>query len=170
MTEKRDPVEEAKRYISNAKEILRDKAIKDGDYYTDSKYVRMAGDTAWKGCLLALDSVLNIKKKTRKSIDDYKAEAAKMDKKLLLIINAGYEVMHLYMGYDGNKSYKVSVAGIETAQNIIKWCETRRAKTLKGVTTGRKTERSTVKTVPNEILNGVTRQVSRFPYFGKNNF
>jgi len=32
--EKKNPIEEAKRYLDNAKEILRDKAIKDEDTYS----------------------------------------------------------------------------------------------------------------------------------------
>lgn len=31
--------------------------------------------------------------------------------------------MHLCMGYDGEKSYKVSVSGLTEAKNIIDWCE-----------------------------------------------
>ena len=36
---------EARRYVANAKTILKEKAVKDGDYYTDSKYIKMAGHT-----------------------------------------------------------------------------------------------------------------------------
>ena len=132
--EQKNPIDEARRYYDNAKTILKEKAVKDGDYYTDSKYVKMAGDTAWKGCLIALDSVFDIKKKTRKSIDDYKAEAAKRDKKLLQYVISGYNLMHLCMGYDGEKSYKVSVSGLTEAKNIIDWCE-KRCKPLSGLRT-----------------------------------
>lgn len=44
--EQKNPIDEARRYYDNAKTILKEKAVKDGDYYTDSKYVKMAGDTA----------------------------------------------------------------------------------------------------------------------------
>ncbi len=58
-------IEEAKRYISNAKEILREKANKQDGYYTDSKYIKIAGDTAYKGVLVALDGVFVKKGKGR---------------------------------------------------------------------------------------------------------
>ena len=137
--ELKDPIEEAKRYYDNAKTILKEKAIKDGDFYTDSKYVKMAGDTAWKGCLIAMDSVFGIKKKTRKSIDDYKAEASKKDKKLLQYVVSGYNTLHLYMGYDGEKGYKIATFGMDNAKSIISWCESRRPNALSGIKPKRRT-------------------------------
>ena len=54
--EKKNPIEEARRYVDNAKEILRENGELDTEtrLYGDSKYVRMAGDTLWKGVLLIL--------------------------------------------------------------------------------------------------------------------
>ena len=46
---------EAYRYLDNAKEILRTKAKKDGKFYNDVKYVRMACNTAYSGLLVALN-------------------------------------------------------------------------------------------------------------------
>jgi hypothetical protein len=37
----------------------------------------------------------------------------------LNFINAGYETMHLVMGYDGNKERKVCDAGFARANDII---------------------------------------------------
>ena len=118
-------ISEARRYLANAKEILSEKAGKNGNYYSDSKYVKMAGDTAWKGVLLALDSVFNVKKtsKQRVSVEDYKAAVAKKNKQILTTVNEGYQILHLFMGYDGIRSYKVCQAGIEEAKRIIDWCE-----------------------------------------------
>jgi TPP-dependent indolepyruvate ferredoxin oxidoreductase alpha subunit len=75
-------IEEAKRYLENAKEILSTKAKKEDGYYQDKKYVKMAGHTAYTGVLVALDAFLN-KKKGRKSIEWYKEELSKADKKVL---------------------------------------------------------------------------------------
>ena len=125
--EKKNPIDEAKRYLQNAKDLLKDKALKDGDYYTDSKYVRMAGDTAWKGCLLALDAMFDVKKSKPKGrrvdIDDYKTVVSKRDKKLLSCTVEGYNILHLFMGYDGTKDYMVCKSGMEKAEYIIDWCE-----------------------------------------------
>jgi hypothetical protein len=122
--EKKNPIEEARRYVANAEDV-----IKKADYdpelkiYTDGKYIKMAGDTLWKGCLIALDSVLDIRKgKGCPSIEKYKEAAGKRDRKLLAFIVAGYDTMHLYMGYDGTKDKKVCDAGFEKANFIIDRC------------------------------------------------
>jgi hypothetical protein len=123
--EAKTTIGEAKRYLANAKEILSEKAGKDGNYYSDSKYVKMAGDTAWKGVLIALEGVFRVKEATKKrvSIDDYKEAIAKRNKQLLTTVNEGYQILHLFMGYDGVKTYKVCQAGLEEAKRIIDWCE-----------------------------------------------
>ena len=125
MSEEKTPIEEAKRYLTNAKEILSERAGKIGNYYNDGKYVKMAGDTAWKGVLIALDSVFRVKKKPnqRVSVEDYKASIAQTNRQVLTMVNAGYQILHLSMGYDGIKNYKVCQAGIEEAKKIINWCE-----------------------------------------------
>jgi hypothetical protein len=56
-----DNLQEARRYLNNAKEILREKARKEGDHYQDKKYVRLAGHAAYSGVLIALDGLLGKK-------------------------------------------------------------------------------------------------------------
>ena len=126
--EKKDPIEEARRYVSNAKEVIQ-KANYDSTLkmYTDGKYVKMAGNTLWTGCLVALDAALGIYKgkgkgKGRPSIEKYEEAAGKRDRKLLAAIVTGYDTMHLYMGYDGTKNKKVCDAGFEKANAIIDRC------------------------------------------------
>ena len=125
MAELKHPIREAERYLQNAKQILSEKAGKDGDYYTDPKYVKMAGNTAWNGVLLALDAALKVRKTSRQrvSIDDYKAALSNRNKQALTMVNTGYQVLHLFMGYDGVKSYKICQAGLEEAKKIINWAE-----------------------------------------------
>lgn len=122
--EKEDPIEEARRYVANAEETIK-KAQYDSETksYLDSKYVRTAGDILWKGCLIALDAVLHVRKgKGRPSIEKYKEAAGKRDRTLLKHINKGYDLMHLSMGYDGTKGKKVCDAGFEYANDIINYC------------------------------------------------
>lgn len=110
--------------MANAEEIIK-KASYDSELkiYTDSKYIKIAGDTLWKGCLIALDAVLDIRKgKGRPSIEKYKEAAGKRDRKLLAAIVAGYETMHLYMGYDGTKNKDVCNSGFAKAETIIDRC------------------------------------------------
>lgn len=123
--EKRNPIEEARRHISDANEILKERAIRDGDYYTDSKYIKIAGHTLWTGCLIALDYALNIKKpkKGRLDIKDYQMAASRKGKKLTTLLTSGYNVMHLSMSYDGEKSYVIVKIGTETANKIVDWYE-----------------------------------------------
>jgi hypothetical protein len=119
-----DPILEARRYVSNAEETIK-KANYDPELksYTDSKYIKAAGDYLWKGCLIALDAVLHVRKgKGRPSIDKYKMAVAKRDKKLLNSVNIGYETLHLVMGYDGNRSKKICDTGFEYANDIIDHC------------------------------------------------
>ena len=130
--ENKDLIEEALRYVANAEEVIQ-KANYDPELksYTDSKYIKAAGDYLWKGCLIALDAVFHVRTgKGRPSIDKYKMAVAKCDKKLLNSVSIGYETMHLYMGYDGNRSKKVCDAGFEYATDIIDHCAMLMPKTV----------------------------------------
>ena len=116
-------IEEAHRYLDNAKEILRDKAQKEDGAYMDRKYVKMAGHTAYSGVLVALDGLFGIKKKGRKSVLWYQEELGKMDKKILNNFNIVYDTLHLSMAYDGNLSVVISNEGLKQAEQIINWVE-----------------------------------------------
>lgn len=119
-----DPIAEARRYVANAEETIK-KAKYDPELksYTDSKYIKAAGDYLWKGCLIALDAVFHVRTgKGRPSIDKYKMAVAKRDKKLLNSVNNGYDVTHLSMGYDGIRSKKICDTGFEYANEIINHC------------------------------------------------
>ncbi|OJV20222.1 MAG: hypothetical protein BGO21_12700 [Dyadobacter sp. 50-39] len=118
---------EARRYLSNAKEILREKAVKEDGVYEDRKYVKMAGHTAYVGVLEALDVVFGNKKKGRKNVDWYKEELANIDKKVLSNFLIAYDVLHLSMSYDGVLSAAVSKEGLEVAEKIIDWAEQKTA-------------------------------------------
>ena len=121
-----DPIQEARRYVANAEEIIQ-KARYDYESksYLDSKYVKTAGNILWCGCLVALDAVLNVRNgKGRPSIEKYKLAAKNRDRTLLKFINMGYDTLHLVMGYDGNKVKKICDAGFEVANDIIDRCAT----------------------------------------------
>jgi len=122
-----DTVKEAKRYIGNARTILSEKAHKENGYYQDRKYVRMAGNTAYSGVLVVLDSILEDKKKGRKDVKWYKQHLAKMDKRLLDTFVSVYDTLHLAVGYDGNLDSEVVQTGQKRADSIIDWVEQRDA-------------------------------------------
>lgn len=116
-------INEANRYLNNAKSFLKEKAQKEDGYYKDRKYVKLAGHAAYCGVLEALDGLLGNKKKGRKSVDWYQAELAKIDKKILTHFNAAYDTLHLAMGYDGNLNADIAAIGLKEAEQIINWVE-----------------------------------------------
>lgn len=120
-------VTEARRYLENARALLRDKAIKEEGYYQDIKYVRMAGRTAYSGVLVALDAALGVRRKGRKSVEWYKEELAGLDRKALSAFVTAYDILHLSMGYDGLPSARIAASGLEEAETLIDWVELRLA-------------------------------------------
>lgn len=124
---KKDPIEESRRYVDNARKTLKENGELDTELniYQDEKYVRAAGNYLWLGVLMALDAVFHVRqdRRTRVDIKDYLAAVGKRDKKLLALVNTGYDVMHLSMNYDGIQSKGVSDEGIRLANNIIDRCE-----------------------------------------------
>jgi len=127
MSELNHPIREAERYLQNARQILSEKAEKDGDYYNDSKYVRLAGNTAWNGVLIALDAVLNVranlKRGHRLDFKDYQSAISKKDSKMPRVLYNAYSLLHLSLGYDGITNYKVVQDSFEQAKMILAWAD-----------------------------------------------
>lgn len=125
MAELIHPIQEAERYLQNARQILSEKGGKDGDYYSDRKYVKIAGHTAWCGVLVALDAALGIKlglkRKQRPEFKDYQAAVSKIDNKMNRLLLNSYETLHKTLGYDGNLNCNIVQSGLKEAQNIIDW-------------------------------------------------
>ena len=123
-----DPVSEARRYVENAKDLLKNNGQLDYEtqLYQDRKYGRMAGNSLWNGVLLIIDTVFHVKRVGRKHPDviDYRDEVAKRDKKLLALFNTAYETIHVYMGYEGNLDRATCLSGIRLANDIIDRCAT----------------------------------------------
>ena len=115
---------EAIRYMDNAKESL-SKAKKEGNYYRDQKYVKVACGTAYSGLLMALDGFLLLKGankpkgKLRKSIEYYQSNITKIDKKMLDYLNSAYKVLHLSGYYDGIQNATIIKEGFDEAYKII---------------------------------------------------
>ena len=122
-----NPIKEAERYLLNAKQILSEKAEKEGAFYKDSKYVKMAGNTAWNGVLIALDAVLdvrkNLKKGQRPDIKDYQIAMSKRDNTMNRPLRSAYESLYLYLGYDGNLRYKLVQDSLQQGKEMVAWAE-----------------------------------------------
>ncbi|MDR0546869.1 MAG: DUF5618 family protein [Dysgonamonadaceae bacterium] len=127
MNKHQHPIREAERYLQNARSILSEKAKKDGRYYHDKKYVRMAGNTAWNGVLIALDATFGIRKrlKSNQRLDfhDYQIAVSQRDHKMNIVLFAAYESLHKAMGYDGNPSYVVAQSALSDANRIVEWAD-----------------------------------------------
>lgn len=125
MAELKNPIKEAERYLQNARQILSEKAEKDGDYYNDSKYVKMAGNTAWNGVLVALDAAFNVrtnlKNGQRAEFKDYQSAVAKYDKKMPRVLLNAYDLLHKSLGYDGVTRYKIVQDSMIQAKEIVSW-------------------------------------------------
>ena len=125
--EKENPIDEARRYVENAKKILKENGELDTstNQYGDRKYVRMAGNTLWNGMLVLLEAVFKVKAgktKGRPDIIDYRKAIGDRNRKLLDVVNGAYDTMHLYMGYDGTLSKKVCDGAFEYAALVIGIC------------------------------------------------
>ena len=113
---------EAIRYMENAKETLK-KAGKEDDFYKDDKYVKTACGIAYNAVLKALDGYLITKDvkvlKRRKSIEFYRDNIARIDRKLMAHLNNAYTVLHLDGYYDGNVIVDTINSGFKSAYLII---------------------------------------------------
>jgi len=125
---RKNPISEARRYVENASETLKERGELNVETkrYGDEKYVRAAGNYLWLGVLMALDAVFHVRTDRRKRVDinEYREAVGKRDRKLLDYVNDGYDVMYLYMNYDGNPIKGVSDDGFRLANAIIDRCET----------------------------------------------
>lgn len=124
---RKDPIAEARRYVENAKETLKEKGELDVELraYQDDKYVRAAGNYLWLGVLKALDAVFDVRTdhRTRVNVNNYLETIGKRDRKLLSLVDDGYKVLHLSMNYDGVQSKDICDLGFRFANDIIDRCE-----------------------------------------------
>lgn len=123
MKQKNDYLE-AIRYMDNAKESLK-KANKENGIYHDIKYVQTASGVAYNGVLIAIDHYIKSKQgdkfKKPKSIEEYRSLLAKLNKKILSLLNAVYDELHLAGYYHGTPSAKTIEAGFANAYKIIEF-------------------------------------------------
>jgi hypothetical protein len=121
------PIKEAERYMRNAREVLSKNAGKSGDYYTDGKYVKAAGNYAWNGVLVALDATLkirqNLKKTQRPDFKDYQQALNKKAPKMNPTLLTAYDLLHKSLGYDGVLSYKVVQDALNEGKKVIDWAD-----------------------------------------------
>ena len=118
-----EAISEAKRHIDNAKGFLSNNARKEDGLYQDKKYVKIAGRTAYRGLIIAVDALLVNKK--RKNEDWYQNELYQIDKKISAHFVTAYQILGTSMGSDRTRSAEIAKLGMETAEKIISWVENR---------------------------------------------
>lgn len=128
-----ETVKDSYRYLENAKEILKTKAILKDKFYEDPKYVRMACNTAYSGLLIAVNDLFeykNIKNSKNKSersqatdVKFYVKNLAQINKKKMKEFNEAYKYLHLLGGYDGSLYVDTSKNGIMFAKSLITWID-----------------------------------------------
>jgi len=122
-----DLYHEAMRYMDNAAKMLSEKGKKKNGYYQDIKYVRIACGAAYSGLLLAIECFLEMKGKPlvkkkhgRLSVEQYKENLAKVDRKALAYFNNAYNILHLNGYYDGVNNAATLKLGFDSAMEIFK--------------------------------------------------
>lgn len=119
------PMDEARRYVDNARQTLKENGRLNVEFheYEDRKYVRAAGHYLLHAVYIAIDAVFHVKNNpNRVDIDDYRSAVRNRDKKLLSLLNQAYDILHLEMGYDGVQNKTVCDEGFHLANEIIDRC------------------------------------------------
>jgi hypothetical protein len=121
-----NPVEEARRYVANAKKTIRDNEQYDPETgcYNDPKYIRSAGHYLWHAVLIMLDAVFHVKsnQQSHPDINDYLLAIRQRDRKLLTLVHTAYTVNHITLGYDGVLKKTICNDGVHLANDIIDRC------------------------------------------------
>lgn len=119
-------LEEAYRYLENAKETLSKSPVEYGRF-TDKKYVGEAAGIAYLSALRAIDSYLIHKgiseKQLPKSIEGYWSvmkQQIPLNGKLSAALRIVYEDLHLGAYYRGFTSVNVIKDGLQNVKKIIK--------------------------------------------------
>jgi len=115
----------AMRYIANAKDYLLKVSMDEGGWYKNKKYVRTACGIAYNGVLKALGTYFELKNPElfkndeRKTIDFYRENLAKDNKKMLEVLNSAYHILYIDGYCEGEKDSDIIKIGFQRAEEII---------------------------------------------------
>jgi hypothetical protein len=110
----------AQKILIKAKRILAENAGRDGNYYTDKKYVSMAGRTAWQGVIVGLNECLKIQEKSGLKVYQ---KILSQNPYFLEIFNNAYDTLCNALGNDGNLNVIIVDEGLKMARELINWTD-----------------------------------------------
>lgn len=122
---KAEALKEARRYLSNARDILKSVPVED-NRYQDDKYVRNAAGIAYLAPLKAIDGFYLGKKqnddKMPESIEHYREIVRKHHpnaRRILNLLDTAYENLHILAYYRGGTGVNMVKEGLTAAKTII---------------------------------------------------
>ncbi|MDR2042357.1 MAG: DUF5618 family protein [Tannerella sp.] len=125
MAELKHPIREIKCYLLNASTLLSEKAGKDGDYYSDKKYVKIGRPRSvvrCLGCARCRPGYKNARKRGQRfDIQDNQEAVNKIDNRMKRPLLNSYKTLHKVLGYDDNLNYHIIQLGLKEAQYVIEW-------------------------------------------------
>lgn len=122
---KKDPIKEAYRYLDNADKLLKENTTVDNlGHYSDPKYVKMAGHTAYTAMLVALEPLLpSLKKDARRNMKMYQNILLKKARNYAKVFDSAYQEAHLNMSYDGDTNTRLKKSAWHQIKTIIEWAD-----------------------------------------------
>lgn len=110
----------AQKILIKAKKILAKNAGREGNYYTDKRYVRMAGRTAWQGVIVGLNECLKIQEKSEVKVYQ---KVLSQNPYFLERFNNAYDTLCNTLGSDGNLNVVIVDEGMRQAKELINWSD-----------------------------------------------
>ncbi|MEA5459856.1 DUF5618 family protein [Arcicella sp. LKC2W] len=110
----------AQKILIKAKKILAENTRREGNYYTDKRYVRMAGRTAWQGVIVGLNECLKIQEKSELKVYQ---KVLLQNPYFLERFNNAYDTLCNTLGSDGNLNVVIVDEGMRQAKELINWSD-----------------------------------------------
>jgi Domain of unknown function (DUF5618) len=109
--------------LKQSEEILK-RAGKYKLCFADRKYVKLAGITAWKAILGALNITFDLKINAEPlNFKEYQKLIQSVDEIQIKVFNSTYDTLYKALALDGNLKVLIAEEGFKDAINMLEWCE-----------------------------------------------
>lgn len=120
-----NPAAEAERYLENAQQILRDKAIEDDGLYTHIQYVQLASGIAYSAGLIILDEYLRkndgVQFAKPETYEEYHSRLTKYGNELPALLSSAHAHLYLVGFYHGTLSVGTIKCGLEAVTQMLNY-------------------------------------------------